>query len=120
MTASVASEATSGETAEVAPGLIREIADVLTAGALPGETDGFDGAAGQAAAAFIATAAARRVSGRPSFALDSIGGESGRRLMRLAIVNDDMPFLVDSIAAALAARGLAVHRLLHPNVPVRL
>jgi len=119
MTASVASEATSGETAEVAPGLIREIADVLTAGALPGETDGFDDAAGQAAAAFIATAAARRVSGRPSFALDSIGGESGRRLMRLAIVNDDMPFLVDSIAAALAARGLAVHRLLHPIVAVR-
>ena len=39
--------------------------------------------------------------------------------MRLAVVNDDMPFLVDSIAAAIAAHGLDIHRLLHPVVPVR-
>jgi glutamate dehydrogenase len=34
--------------------------------------------------------------------------------MRLCVINDDMPFLVDSIAAAVAARGLITHRLLHP------
>jgi glutamate dehydrogenase len=119
MTASVASETTSGTDTEVADALVREIAAVLTAGALPGETDGFDEAARDAAAAFVAQAAARRQPGKPSFALESTGGESGRRLMRLAIVNDDMPFLVDSVAAALAARGLAVHRLLHPIVAVR-
>nr|MDP8994208.1 NAD-glutamate dehydrogenase [Pseudomonadota bacterium] len=32
--------------------------------------------------------------------------------------NDDMPFLVDSIANAIAARGLIIHRLLHPVVCV--
>ena len=44
------------------------------------------------------------------------GGEAGRRRMRLAIVNDDMPFLVDSVAAVIAGYGLTVHRLLHPIV----
>ena len=39
--------------------------------------------------------------------------------MRLAIVNDDMPFLVDSVAAALAANRIDIHRLLHPVLPVR-
>ncbi len=34
--------------------------------------------------------------------------------MRIGIVNDDMPFLVDSIANAIAARQLTIHRLLHP------
>ena len=34
------------------------------------------------------------------------------------IVNDDMPFLVDSVANAIAARHLTIHRLLHPVVCV--
>ncbi|MET0271078.1 MAG: NAD-glutamate dehydrogenase domain-containing protein, partial [Sphingomonas sp.] len=38
---------------------------------------------------------------------------------RLAAINDDMPFLVDSTAGAIAAHGLDIHRLLHPVVPVR-
>ncbi len=118
MTASVASETTSGTQAEAGP-LVAEIAAVLTQGALPGETDGFDEPACRSAAAFVAEAAMQRTAGRPSFALESVGGEGGRRLMRLAIVNDDMPFLVDSVASTLAARGLAVHRLLHPIVAVR-
>ncbi|MDB5689375.1 MAG: glutamate dehydrogenase, partial [Sphingomonas bacterium] len=33
-------------------------------------------------------------------------------------VNDDMPFLVDSISAAIGAQGLGIHRLLHPVVAV--
>ena len=121
MTASVASEASSGKQGEAAPDptILPEIARVLTAGALPGETDGFSDEDREAAAVFVAHAVARRTPGKPSFALESVSIESGRRLMRLAIVNDDMPFLVDSVAAALAARGLAVHRLLHPIVAVR-
>ncbi|TQF76509.1 NAD-glutamate dehydrogenase, partial [Elioraea sp. Yellowstone] len=35
------------------------------------------------------------------------------------IVNDDMPFLVDSALAALAIVGRAVHLVVHPIVPVR-
>ncbi len=35
------------------------------------------------------------------------------------IVTDDMPFLVDTVNAALAARGLDVHLLIHPLMVVR-
>ena len=35
------------------------------------------------------------------------------------IVNDDMPFLVDSALAGLAIAGRAVHLVVHPIVPVR-
>ncbi|WP_277948883.1 NAD-glutamate dehydrogenase domain-containing protein [Magnetospirillum sp. 15-1] len=34
------------------------------------------------------------------------------------IVNDDMPFLVDSVAMELARRGIKVHLLVHPVVRV--
>ena len=38
--------------------------------------------------------------------------------MRLAVINRDKPFLVDSVAATIAAHGLAIDRVLHPVVPV--
>jgi glutamate dehydrogenase len=34
------------------------------------------------------------------------------------VINDDMPFLVDSVAAAIAAEGLTIDQLVHPIVPV--
>ncbi len=37
----------------------------------------------------------------------------------IEIVNDDMPFLVDSIANALSRHGLTVHLVIHPVVRVR-
>ncbi len=37
----------------------------------------------------------------------------------LQIVTDDMPFLVDSVTAALTAHGLEVHLVVHPQVVVR-
>jgi glutamate dehydrogenase len=37
----------------------------------------------------------------------------------IEIVVDDMPFLVDSVTAALAARSLEVHLLVHPMIVVR-
>ncbi len=40
-------------------------------------------------------------------------------LTRITIVADDMPFLVDTVTAALAARELSVHLLLHPLMVVR-
>src|SRR3546814_15473512 len=39
-------------------------------------------------------------------------------LMRLAIINDDMPFLLDSIAATINAHDIAIDRVIHPVVPV--
>ncbi len=35
------------------------------------------------------------------------------------LVNDDMPYLVDSVVSALAAAGAVVHRVLHPILDVR-
>ncbi|WP_116092529.1 NAD-glutamate dehydrogenase [Sphingomonas crusticola] len=95
------------------------IAAALVEGALPGETDNFDDHARADAAAFMGRIAARRTPGQPAIALESTGGDSVQRRMRLGVVNDDMPFLVDSVAATLGARGIDVHRLLHPVLSVR-
>jgi glutamate dehydrogenase len=95
------------------------IARALVAGALPGETDGFDAEAALAAATFVAEVVARREPGEAVVRIESAGSDAGRRRMRMVTVNADMPFLVDSIAHAVAGRGLTVHRLLHPVVSVR-
>ncbi|WP_293873447.1 MULTISPECIES: NAD-glutamate dehydrogenase domain-containing protein [unclassified Sphingomonas] len=90
----------------------------LTKGALPGELTGFGEAERAAAAAFVAQTAGRRESGRPAIALEAIASDDVRRRMRLAIVNDDMPFLVDSIAAAIGEQDLDIDRVIHPVVRV--
>ncbi|WP_265569823.1 NAD-glutamate dehydrogenase [Sphingomicrobium nitratireducens] len=91
--------------------------NALRKGALPGELEGLDKAGLDEAARFVTDVAAKRRPGELALALESMGGEAGHRRMRLAIVNDDMPFLVDSIAGAIAAKGLSVYRLLHPILP---
>ncbi len=68
------------------------------------------------ATGFLLDAAAKRTPCEPVIAIASAA--EGRRFMRIALVNDDMPFLVDSIAATVAAQGLAIDRLVHPVVPV--
>jgi glutamate dehydrogenase len=86
--------------------------------ALPGELQGFDADAQAEATRFISEVAVKRLPGEVAIKVESTGGEAGRRRMRIAIVNDDMPFLVDSVANAIAARHLTIHRLLHPVVCV--
>jgi glutamate dehydrogenase len=99
---------------------IREaLARALVAGALPGEIADFDEQAQREAAEFMSGSALRRPPGAPLVRVETQGGALGQRRMRVAIVNDDMPFLVDSVANTLAARNLTVHRLLHPVVCVR-
>jgi len=90
----------------------------LVGNALTGELDGFSAEDREEAARFIAEVAHKRRKGSVSIRLESTGGEAGRRRMRLGIINDDMPFLVDSVANAIAGRALTVHRLLHPVVCV--
>ena len=100
--------------------LIGAIKEALLTNALPGELDGFDDASRQVAADLVARTAARRMPGDVAIELVSTGGgEAGQRRMHLAIVNDDMPFLVDSVANAITARGIVIHRLLHPIVKAR-
>jgi glutamate dehydrogenase len=92
------------------------LAQRLTRGALPGELQGFGPDEVAEAARFVAGTARQRRPGEPAIALEPIAGEDVRRRMRLAIVNDDMPFLVDSIAAAIAQANLAIDRIIHPVI----
>ena len=48
--------------------------------------------------------------------LDAEGWRAGRTVIE--IVNDDMPFLVDSVTAALNSLGLTVHLVIHPILRV--
>jgi glutamate dehydrogenase len=98
--------------------LVESIRKALTRNALPGETHGLSRDAERGAAEFLAKVAGLRKRGELGLAIESTGGEAGRRRMRIGIVNDDMPFLVDSVANAIAARQLTIHRLLHPVVCV--
>ena len=66
---------------------------------------------------YILAAAHDRDAGEPVIEVGTAA--EPHRMMRIAIINDDMPFLVDSIAATLAGQGLVIDRLLHPVVPVR-
>ena len=102
------------------PELVTALCAALSRSALPGESDGFDPGACREAAGFVAAAAAVRAPLGAIVYLESAGGAAGgQRRMRLVLVNDDMPFLVDSVAAAISARGLTIHRLLHPVVTAR-
>src|SRR5262249_48030813 len=59
-----------------------------------------------------------RQSQAPRIRLDAPHSTSGRRLNSVSIVeilNDDMPFLVDSVMAELTEQGYAAHLVLHPR-----
>ncbi|MCP5645381.1 NAD-glutamate dehydrogenase, partial [Klebsiella pneumoniae] len=77
--------------------LARPLETLLVDSALPGEIEGLDAAARADAAQFVAATAAHRSPGTVSVALETLSRGEARR-MRLAVINDDMPFLVDSIA----------------------
>jgi len=102
----------------LAPPLVESIRKALTGNALPGETQAFSREDEREAAEFLAEVAAQRKPGEVEIEIQSTGGEAGNRRMRIAIVNDDMPFLVDSVANAIARRQISIHRLLHPVVCV--
>jgi glutamate dehydrogenase len=100
------------------PPLVESIRKALTGNALPGETHGLSREAEREAAEFLSQVAASRKRGELALEIESTGGEAGNRRMRIGIINDDMPFLVDSVANAIAQRQLTIHRLLHPVVCV--
>jgi glutamate dehydrogenase len=90
----------------------------LVEGALPGELEGFGDAERSEAARFVAATAGARPAETPRLELETISGDETNRQMRLAIVNDDMPFLVDSIAATIGAHDIDIDRIIHPVLPV--
>lgn len=71
------------------------------------------------AAAFMLAAATQRHGSDPAIAIETVSGSASERFMRIGIINDDMPFLVDSIATTVTAQGIAIDRLVHPVMPVR-
>lgn len=95
--------------------LIKALRQQLEASLLPGDAAP-DKAAMDEAATFLLAAAQTRAPGQSLVQIES--ASDGRRHLRIAIVNDDKPFLVDSIAAAIAAQGLAIDLLLHPVIAV--
>src|SRR6201995_5921624 len=96
------------------PPLVESIRKALTGNALPSETHGFTRGTDREAAEFLAELAASRKPAELALTIESTGGEAGNRRVRIGIVNDDMPFLVDSVANAIASRKLTIYRLLHP------
>ncbi len=100
--------------------LAQAIKPALTKGALPGETDGFGPKAATVAADFLAALCSNWTGQGPAIVIETVRGAAGKvdtpPFTRLGIINNDGPFLVDSIAAALTARGLSIRRLLHPVI----
>lgn len=94
------------------------LAQRLSAALLPGDAPFSAGSLG-AAAAFLCSAASQRDSGEAAITIETVSGSAAERFMRIGVINDDMPFLVDSIATTLAAQGLTIDRLVHPVLPVR-
>ena len=98
------------------PELEAEIAINIRDSLLPGDGP-FEAGWVEQAAAFLLDVSRERKAGEPAIAMATVS--EGHRHQRIAIVNDDMPFLVDSIASAVSASGLVVDRLVHPVMPVR-
>ncbi|MCW1382132.1 NAD-glutamate dehydrogenase [Novosphingobium sp. KCTC 2891] len=102
------------------PALETALAKRFAASLLPAEVADFDAERLVEAARFTLIAAGRRRGVEPSMAIESVGGtDAAPRYLRIAVVNEDMPFLVDSITATISAQGLAIDRLAHPVVAVR-
>ena len=98
---------------------IREALEAaLAKGALPGESEDFDHEAAAAAAGFLGRTGSYRKPGQAAIAIETLGEGATGRYMRIALINDDMPFLVDSIANAMATVDITIHRLLHPVLSV--
>jgi glutamate dehydrogenase len=96
----------------------RTLGEALIAGSLPGELVGFGLDERNDAAKFVQAAMATRSDSAPAVVVETFQSRDGRRHMRLVVVHPDMPFLVDSVAAVIAARGLMVERLLHPVLTI--
>jgi glutamate dehydrogenase len=66
---------------------------------------------------------AERPRGTPKLCVRPLGGSGApgmaTPLSLVAILNDDMPFLVDSVLAEVQARGLTAHLVLHPMFKAR-
>lgn len=62
---------------------------------------------------------ANRPTGQFKITIDNpLEGKAGDNRTVITIINDDMPFLVDSVTSAITALGLEIHQLFHPILVV--
>ncbi|MEP0392453.1 MAG: NAD-glutamate dehydrogenase domain-containing protein [Erythrobacter sp.] len=111
---SAKSETSSRPSDSLANSLAKGLKKHLLASVLPGEAQ-IEKAELDSAAKFLLAAAHKRSTSRAVIHHES---DTSERRLRIAIINDDMPFLVDSIAARITASGVAIDQLLHPIAPV--
>lgn len=112
-TAAKTTNSTAGKT------LKRNLIAAFQDSALPGENIGFDDKACKEAVHFALDTGLHRTGPETNLSLESVTNARGKRRLRLAIINDDMPFLVDSVCATIAGFGLNIERLIHPVVGVK-
>ncbi|MCA1951891.1 MAG: NAD-glutamate dehydrogenase, partial [Hyphomicrobiales bacterium] len=97
---------------------IRKMAELLFAQVDPEDAAAIDAAArlklGEAA---LRTLGKHR-PGRPKLRVEPLAGRTGGRGTLLEVVNDDMPFLLDSTLAELSERGLPIALVAHPILAV--
>ncbi|MGY6637558.1 MAG: NAD-glutamate dehydrogenase domain-containing protein [Erythrobacter sp.] len=103
------------KTAAKTADLAKTLTERLAASILPGDRPIGKAAIGNAAE-FLLSAMARRAPGESLVEIAPCDGDA--RTLKIAVINDDMPFLVDSIAGAIAAQGLTIDVLLHPIAKV--
>src|SRR3546814_10502537 len=87
------------------PPLPDALVKALVSNALPGELDGLSKARLRDIAQFVGEAIGDRRSETPVIHVGKGGSNHGKRLSWIVVNTDDMPFLVDSVAAAISARG---------------
>ncbi len=96
--------------------LAKALSRQMKASLLPGDTP-LPEERLQEAAEFVIDTACHRKPEEPAIAIRS--ASEGHRYMAIAVINKDMPFIVDSVAATIAGHGLSIDRLVHPVLPVR-
>jgi glutamate dehydrogenase len=94
---------------------IAALEPILAASLLPGDP-AFTGQSLAEAAHFVLATARDRAACQTVLALESVAGPVGARQTRIAVVTENMPFLVDSVVNAVTALGLAINRLIHPVI----
>ncbi len=98
-----------------APTLAR-LAEIFFTGVLPMDIEALSAEDGIAILRAINDVRSLRAANAPAVMVMS--SPTHARRTAIIIINDDMPFLLDSATAEISARGLSVHRLFHPILSV--
>ena len=105
-----------GEARSRLPAEEQRLFDAIFRGAPPEDVTRYDAASLAALASLVFEATSSRAAGQTLVRLIPFVANGSRSETILVAVNDDMPFLFDSLMGELSARGLRVQALFHPIV----